>query len=318
MAFYDHLAHWRGYRVEDFDLAAPQRPDADGVIYRLAHQSSERGGFLWRKITREEIKIGQVIARFANQPGADRSPGLIIGAWEPGEEAEVAIAPLIEHRRRLAALRCLFLGEFTQEENEVSWILQSDFAPLLEAFPGLAHFAVRGVPVLGKPVRHEGLRSLTLQSPGTPKDVVNQLRQSVFPELEELDIYTGTEDYGGEIEPDDLRWLLFDNPFPKLRRLGIRNCEVIDALAPMLADAPVLDQIEELDLSLGTLSDKGAEALLASPRLAKLKQIDLHHHYMSEPMMARWQALGVKVDVGDRQEDEEFDGEPMRAVAIAE
>ena len=64
---------------------------------------------------------------------------------------------------------------------------------------------------------------------------------------------------------------------------------------------PRWSRIETLDLSLGNLSDKGAEAFLASPLVAKLKKLNLRHHYISGAVIERLQKLGPEVDLSDRQ-----------------
>ena len=58
----------------------------------------------------------------------------------------------------------------------------------------------------------------------------------------------------------------------------MRNSDQADEFASEIASSPVLKQIEVLDLSLGVLTDAGAEALLASPATKKLKRLDLHHN----------------------------------------
>jgi hypothetical protein len=44
----------------------------------------------------------------------------------------------------LTNLRAIFLGDITYEENEISWIEQSDVSPLLRAYPALEVSRVRG------------------------------------------------------------------------------------------------------------------------------------------------------------------------------
>jgi hypothetical protein len=89
-------------------------------------------------------------------------------------------------------------------------------------------------------------------------------------------------------------------------------------VAAVLAHAPVLEQIRVLDLSLGTLSDEGAAALLASPAVRQLEKLDLHHHYCSEETMAALQGLGIEVDVSERQEPQNWGNGDHRFVAVGE
>ena len=80
--------------------------------------------------------------------------------------------------------------------------------------------------------------------------------------------------------------------YPKLTSLGICNCQYSDEVAQAIADAPILAQLDTLDLSFGTLGDVGAEALLNSPGIKKLKNLVIEHHYISAPLQKRLGALG--------------------------
>jgi hypothetical protein len=74
--------------------------------------------------------------------------------------------------------------------------------------------------------------------------------------------------------------------------------EVADAVARAVVESPLLGRLEVLDLSLGNLTDVGAEALLASPAVRNLKKLDLHHHFITPPFVAQLKKLPVEVDVG--------------------
>ena len=80
----------------------------------------------------------------------------------------------------------------------------------------------------------------------------------------------------------------------------------------------MLKRISVLDLSMGTLGDAGAALLAASPAVAKLKKLDIHHHYVSEDNVARLRALGIEVNDDDREEPDSWDGEEHRYVAVSE
>ncbi|MDX3342691.1 hypothetical protein V5N34_38095 [Streptomyces baarnensis] len=148
---------------------------------------------------------------------------------------------------------------------------------------------------------------------------------SDFPALEELDICLGAPVYGGNTEVSDLEPLLTGGRLPALRRLGLRNSEIQDEIATALAKAPVVPRLTELDLSLGTLGDKGAVALLTGQPLTHLARLDLHHHYLSEAVAERVRREltphGVEVDLTGTPQDRLDDGYPkddIRYVAVAE
>ncbi|MBX9671621.1 MAG: hypothetical protein K2X93_28790 [Candidatus Obscuribacterales bacterium] len=79
-----------------------------------------------------------------------------------------------------------------------------------------------------------------------------------------------------------------------------------------------MDQISVLDLSLGVLADEGADALLNSPKIKKLQKLDLHHHYLSSEVMAKFENLGIEVNLDEQLESEEYDDEVYRSVSVSE
>jgi len=80
----------------------------------------------------------------------------------------------------------------------------------------------------------------------------------------------------------------------------------------------VVERIRVLDLSLGTLTDEGASALLDSPAIARLEKLDVHHHFCSEEMTAKLQSLGVEVDASEREKPDIYGDEVWRYVAVGE
>ncbi len=128
---------------------------------------------------------------------------------------------------------------------------------------------------------------------------------SSFASLESLELWLGRDDYGADHRIDDLMPLLSGRLFPKLKHLGLRNCEYTDEIASAIADAPILKQLRSLDLSMGTLGDAGANVLLASPLFAKLESVDLSHHYMSSAVVKKIMKAGPKMLAKDLRTEEE-------------
>jgi hypothetical protein len=65
------------------------------------------------------------------------------------------------------------------------------------------------------------------------------------------------------------------------------NSEIQDEICAALAAAPVVARLTELDLSLGALTDDGAEALLSGQPLTHLARLTVEHHFLTGPMAAR-------------------------------
>jgi hypothetical protein len=69
---------------------------------------------------------------------------------------------------------------------------------------------------------------------------------------------------------------------------------------------------------LGTLSDVGVDALVASPAVRGLQHINIEHHYVSDAGIAKLAALGIEVNAKDRQQPDVHNGEEQRFVAVSE
>ncbi len=259
----------------------------------------------------------EYVARFLSLVDTEQVRALVIGDWEAitgGPEG--FLQPLIENAGSLPNLRSVFVGDITGDECELSWITQGDMAPLLAAFPRLEERTTKGADGVDGPLHlhvpsHEALRLLTLQSGGLPGFVAREVVSSGLPALEHLELWLGMEDYGGDTTPADLGPVLSGEVFPRLRYLGVRNAQKLDGWIPALAAAPVVKRVEVLDLSLGCLTDKGAQVLLEhADAFAGLRRLDLHHHFLSEEMEERlydeFDGLGVDVDLSDRQEPKEY------------
>ncbi|MFI0350599.1 STM4015 family protein [Actinomadura sp. 9N407] len=265
-----------------------------------------------------------LFARFMDAVDTSQVTALVIGFWGWDDVAGLGARTLVEAADRFPNLRSLFLGEIVDEEYHVSWIPHEDITPLVEALPGLERLDVRGSAGLAlSPFRSERLKVLRFESGGLPVEVVRAVAASDLPVLEHLDLWLGDQMYGGDADYEDVVPFLEGVRFPALRRLGLCNSDLQDEIAEGIASAPVVARLESLDLSLGVLTDRGAELLLAGQPLTHLTSLDLHHHYLSEPMMERLRAAlpGVEVDLGEHQGEAEWDGTDWTTsmyVALAE
>ncbi|MFK0117591.1 STM4015 family protein [Streptomyces sp. NPDC090994] len=318
MVFSDTLNEQYHLPVVDFPGVGQEAglPAAEEVAWRI----SAGGSY-------DEVKWPDAFARFCSTVDADRVRALVVGAWDSPTRygPDEVIDALLAARDRLPALRALFLGDMDFMTSELSWIKQTDVTPLLTAFPELEEFGVRGSDGLEWHVaRHDRLRRLTVESGGLPAAVVRGIAASELPALEHLDVWLGTSWYGADSEPADVAPILEGSRLPRLRHLALRDSEIQDAIAVAAASAPVVARLEVLDLSMGTLGDEGAAALLAGQPLTHLKKLDLHHHYIGEELQERIRRTlaveGVDVDLSeDRTEDDKNeDGTVARFVAAGE
>ncbi|MFE4419151.1 STM4015 family protein [Streptomyces sp. NPDC056817] len=317
MSHVEHLKELHGLPAFDFARFAGKRelPEAGAAAWRLAVEpygdSPQDFGDLWD--------------RFLDSVDPAGVRAIIVGQWgEPyGNDSSGIVRRLVDARDRLTSLRAVFIGDLEMEEAEISWIEQSDVTPVLEAYPLLEEFGIRGGTGLRFPaVRHEHLRTLRFEAGGLPGEVVRGVAASELPALEHLDLWLGVEEYGGDAGVADLAPILAGGRFPALRHLGLRNSEIQDEVATAVAGAPVVGQLTSLDLSLGVLTDAGATALLGGQPLTHLTRLDLHHNFLSEPVVERIRTAlepsGVETDLSERGEVWEDDGVVHRFTAVAE
>jgi hypothetical protein len=298
----------------------------DVVDYEPDIGLADGGAAIRLRISWDDANAGMTFtdlyARFLKEPAAGYVEALVIGMWNQGQEGDTAervVENLVSTREYLPALKALFFGDITFEENEISWIEQTDVSPLFTAFPLLEVLGVRGGNglSLGRP-SHPKLKTLIVEAGGLPRRVVREVCAADLPALEHLEIWLGSEDYGGDATLDDLAPILSGRLFPRLTTLALRDCEWADDLAVALVDAPILARIKSLDLSLGNLGDRGALALAAAPVAARLESIDIHHHYVSDEAVAKLNALGPRINAEDREEPDKWDDEEHRFIAVSE
>ena len=237
---------------------------------------------------------------------------LIIGSW--GSAYEDDCQPIIDDIARNADqfshITKLFVGDMDYEECEVSWIMQGNYSKLWKAMPQLKELTIKGSMdlTLGE-IEHENLESLTIICGGLGTDVIKEIEKAKLPGLKKLLLYIGVEDYGFDGDAGTIKELLENSDFPNLSYLGIVDSEIQDELAQVVLECKYIHQIETLDLSCGTLTDKGGSLLLEKlPELSNIKKLDVHHHYLSDEMMEKIGKLSLEVDVSEQEEAEEWNG----------
>lgn len=267
--------------------------------------------------------LAEKMAAFIASPQAAQVESLVIAAWEEPYETspQQALDLLIANAAQLPQLRELFVGDMDSEECEISWIKQADYTHVLSALPALERLHIKGSTDLilsSLALQHDNLKALTIECGGLPKAIIQTIATAKLPQLEYLQLYLGVEDYGFDGSLEDVRPFMQKGLFPKLKHLGLMNSEIADAIATEIAQASVLGQLETLDLSMGTLTDAGAGALLASTNITALQKLDLHYHYLSNDMVKALKKLPMLVDVSDQQKTDEDDEDDWRYPAVTE
>jgi hypothetical protein len=300
-----HVQTFLNKPVQDF--LPPTTIDPEKYVYRLRIDYDDEG-----------VTITDLLEAPVRDPQVANIKELIIGQFnaDVSESSFEVVDKLVSLKNELKGLKALFIGDITYEECEISWINQTDITPILKAFPLLEHLQVRGGEGLSfSELQHDNLATLIIETGGMPPDVIEQVNAARLPNLQKLELWLGSKDYGFASKVEDFAPILSGSLFPKLTHLGLMDSELQDDIAIAAANAPVVNQLKVLDLSMGVLTDKGAAALRDSAAIRKLQHLNLRHHFLSEDMMAQLKALGISINLADKQKEE---GEDYRFVEVAE
>lgn len=267
----------------------------------------------------EMYEDGKTTAALVNEiledPDLPELNELIIGSWGDSwdDGCQEILDGLVANAEKFSHLEKLFIGDMEYDECEVSWIIQGNYQELWGALPGLKELTIKGSSdlVLGN-ICHENLEALTIICGGLPVSVIEEIQQAKLPKLKKLLLYIGVDNYGFDGDADTVKTLLEEADFPNLEYLGIADSEIQDELAEVVLESKFMGQLHTLDLSCGTLTDKGGELILEKlVQYPNIKKLDLHYHYLSDEMMKKLEEelSGVELDLSEQEEQEEYHGE---------
>ncbi|WP_392532547.1 HEAT repeat domain-containing protein [Nostoc sp. C117] len=199
----------------------------------------------------------------------------------------------------LKNIKALFYGPY-DIDYQISWTYIEDISLILEGFPNLEMLLVRGGDNSCPwekfiSLRHENLKALIVETGGLGRDKIAQILSLELPALEHLELWLGSDEYGGNSSIDNLMPIFSGNLFPKLTYLGLRNSEYANNIAATIVNSSVINTIKVLDLSLGDLGDEGAEALLNCPAVNQLDILNVSNSCLTEEMVERLKLLDVEV-----------------------
>lgn len=243
--------------------------------------------------------------------------GVTVGCWGSAyeDDCQPIIDGIIQEKEKFSHIKKLFIGDMDFEECEVSWIIQGDYSELWKAMPQLTEFTVKGSTdlTLGD-IDLPNLKSLEVICGGLPTDIIKSVQNAKLPNLERLVLYIGSENYGFDGSAENIKEMLEKSDFPKLKYLGIVDSEIQDELAEAVLNCKYMDKIETLDLSYGTLTDKGADLIAEKiGGFPNIKKIELEHHFLSDEGIERLEAAvtaaGKEIRIEDQMRADEYGGE---------
>lgn len=305
----DLLARHRDALWGPFAPGAPLAPFV-GLTWRYGYWGSARISHnpYEESLPDEVPDFAALTDRLLRHPSARFLRALTIGVNASMEDGNLefggAIGAIVAAGVR-PSVQDLLLGDFTSDECEISWSTIGDVSPLLAVLPDLRRMVVHGGDIGLSVPRHARLTHLELQTGGLPAQPVRALATSELPSLETLLLWFGTENYGAEATPEDVRALVAAaDRFPRLTSLGLMNSDLSDSFPALLGDSPLLPQLRRVDFSMGVMTDQGARDLLArADAYRHLESIDLAQNaIMDAGLLGQLRGALPMVHVG-RQSD---------------
>ena len=316
--------------IERFDTAAYSNYDRPSTFAgrKLVEFNPETGvidpvgkAFAFRYSWETEEEIEPLLEQLLTDNNVGKVEALTFGMLTDmfeSPQSEYIVNYLVNAKDKLTNLKAIFIGDITQEESEISWIMQSDISPVLTAYPNLEFLQVRGGYCLKfSPVEHHNLQALIIETGGLPKNAIADISRLKLPNLKHLELWLGSDYYGGDSKVNDLEWIMSGKVSEKLIYLGLRNSEYADAIATAIVNSSILNQIKILDLSMGTLSDEGATVLLKSSAINNLNILNVSKNYLSSNAVESLSMLDLQL-ISTKQKEDEYEEEEERYCSVSE
>jgi hypothetical protein len=286
-----HAQSFANRAVESFDpKVGVQEPVETAFALRLPNWGDEG--------------LQSKVSELASDPKANQIEAIVFGTWDR-RNSSVVTTCLLETQSSFSNLKALFIGDILDQEDMISSIVQSDLSGVLEAYPNLEILHVRGdgrrswdrnpSGLSFSQLQHENLMALRIESGGLSQQAISDLCSLELPSLEYLELWLGRDEYGGNSSIEDLSPIISGEAFPKLKYLGLRNCEYGDDIAFALADSPLMDSLIELDLSMGTLTVVGMSKLINSSKLNTLDTLNISQCQVAIPFVENFSDIQCNV-----------------------
>lgn len=208
-------------------------------------------------------------------------------------------------------------------ESEISWYSAGDLSKLWPAMPRLATLIVQsgssesalsGGTTLGE-LALPNLRHFEFRTGGLESANCESIVAMRAPKLEFLDVWFGQPQYGNDCTLEHVQKLLARTDLPRLRHLGIMNCEIVDDVIPALAKSELLAQLTELDLSLGCMTETGVRAITEHrDRFAHLAKLDVSYNYLDDAAIGALKGIAKELVAGNQREAPGEDDDRYAAV----
>lgn len=227
--------------------------------------------------------------------------------WD--HDMQSTIDAVVKHGIR-PSLRHLAVGDFEfPDDSEISWVEAGSVAALWAVLPELRVLEVQGARIELGAITAPKLQKLQLHTGGLGKEPARRLAEADLPAIEHLEIWWGTEDYGGACDAGDVASVVAAAArWPRLRWLGLMNADFADTIPAVLLGSDILPRLAELDLSMGTMTDVGAQVILDdAAQFAHLERLNLDDNFIGDELSARLRAALPSATLAEQEDgDDEY------------
>lgn len=192
--------------------------------------------------------------------------------------AKEYIDALVTFKDKLINLQALFIGDEENSEYKGTSVHLEDLSPILKAYPNLQILQVRVDTdyfvnhVLNQKIQNENLKTLIIESGRHTEELwLDVLEAKSLEYLELWNRRRTSENFFEKIA----------QKFPKLEYLGLRSYENTDRLVELIVNSPLIEQLQVLDLSYGSLTKEGVSILKQSPAIKRLHTLNISMNYIA-------------------------------------
>jgi uncharacterized protein (TIGR02996 family) len=244
---------------------------------------------------------GELLERLLAAPVGRLLRKLHVKLWLSSDYAGI-IAALAQARP--PALRDLFIADFVfPDEAEMSWTSLGDVAALWPALPRLEKVILQAGSFELGTIAAPMLRHFEVRTGGLSAQSIASICNARWPMLETLNIWFGDEGYGAEGTIESIAPILDGVGLGRLKHLGLMNCAFADDICAALGASRIVKQLDTLDLSMGTMSDDGAQGLARDPAtFAHLTKILLADNFLDDAAQGLLARL-PNVEIGPQRDD---------------
>lgn len=201
----------------------------------------------------------------------------------------------------LQNIKALYIGECKEIhplERRTSKFTVGISSNLLNAFPNLEILHLYGELGINRfdrtKLEHHQLKTLIIDGVSIDEAIAS-ICSIDLPELEYLEIWLNDLKDISYITRS-IAPILAGKSAPKLKYLGLCNCEFGDDLIRSIIESPIIHQLAVLDFKMGTLSDRGVRSIIDYEKLGNLKFLNIDRNCISDLAISELRQLPIQIE----------------------